>query len=304
MLTIRHYRIFQAVAEYANMSEAAKQLYVSQPTISQTILDIEAHYGVKLFERYPKNLYITDAGKRLLNYVNPLIYSFENVSSLSLDHMLKYPLRIGATYTVSSCILDDILKDAKKRNHNLDFCVNVANTQIIEQKLLKNELDFAIVEGIIKSKDIITMPIADDCLVLVCGKDHPFAQRDRVDLKSLNDQDFILRETGSGTRKLFESQMASKQINYRVKWECSSFDTVKAAVIENEGIAVISARLIHEELESGQLFVVYIDECIWKRDFFLCYHKSKTLTPEMQPFMNATVDYKIKGVKCPIVKHA
>ncbi|MEG0216181.1 MAG: LysR substrate-binding domain-containing protein, partial [Hungatella sp.] len=80
--------------------------------------------------------------------------------------------------------------------------------------------------------------------------------------------------------------------------------TVKAAVIENEGIAVISARLIHEELESGQLFVVYIDECIWKRDFFLCYHKSKTLTPEMQPFMNATVDYKIKGVKCPIVKHA
>lgn len=300
MLTIRHYKIFKAVAECHSMSEAAKLLYISQPTVSQTISELEKYYDVKLFERYPKKLYITEPGKRLLTYVNPLIYSFDNVSGLTLSGTDRYPLKIGATYTVSSCILNDILKAAKKKMSSLDFYVSIDNTDKMEQKLLKNEIDFAIVEGVIKNNDVITVPVADDCLVLVCGKSHPFAEREHVALRDLNDQNFILREPGSGTRKIFESEMSSHQISYRVKWECSSFDTVKAAAIAGEGLAVISARLISDELQNGLLSVIYINECIWKRDFFLCYHKNKTLTSELQPFINATLEYKIKGVRCPI----
>lgn len=302
MLTIRHYKIFKTVCECENMSEAAKQLYISQPTISQTILEMEKHYGVKLFDRYPKKLYITTQGKYLLDFVNPLIYSFDNVNELSLHHMSRYKIKVGSTYTVSACILNDIIDASKIRNDSLDFYVSVDNTQMIEQKLLNNDLDFAIVDGIIKSKDIITMPIADDCLVLVCGSDHPFAKEDYVPLEALNNQDFILREEGSGTRKLFEIEMYNKNVQYNIKWECSSLDAVKTAVIHNQGLAIISARLIREELEQNKLFVVNVNECMWQRDIYLCYHKSKTMSPEFKPFMDAAIAYHIEGVKCPIAE--
>lgn len=302
MLTIRHYKIFKAVADCANMSEAAKQLYVSQPTISQTILEIERHYNVKLFERYPKKLYITEEGKHLLNFVNPMLYAFDNVNNLSLHQMTRYKIRVGATYTVSACLLNDVMKMSRERNDNLDFYISVDNTQTIEEKLLSNDLDFALVDGVIKSKDIVTVPIADDCLVIICGNEHPFAKRKRVSVEELNNQDFILREAGSGTRKLFETEMANKKIAYNLKWECSSLDAVKTGVINNQGLAIISARLIREELENGKVFVVKINDCMWQRDIYLCYHKSKTLTSEFKPFMDAAIAYHIEGVKCPIAE--
>ena len=301
MLTIRHYKIFKAVAEYENMSEAAKKLYVSQPTISQTILEIEKHYNAKLFERFPKKLYITDAGKKLLSFVNPLLYAFDNVNNLSLQQRAYYKIRVGATYTVSTYLLNDVMTSCKQKTDMLDFFIQIDNTHKIEDQLLLNELDFALVDGVIKSSDIVSVPIAEDCLILVCGDKHPFATRKRVRLEELNNQDFILREEESGTRKLFETQMETKKINYNVKWASSSINAIKNAVIANQGLAIISARLIKDELENGTLFVVKNKECIWRRDVCLCYHKSKTLAPEFRPFIDTAIAYQKDGLLCPIV---
>lgn len=301
MLTIRHYKIFKAVAEYENMSEAAKQLFVSQPTISQTILEIEKHYNVKLFERFPKKLYITEAGKHLLSFVNPLLYAFDNVNELSLQQMSRYKIRVGSTYTVSTYLLNEVMNQCNQTTDTLDFYIHIDNTHKIEEQLLLNELDFALVDGVIKSSDIISMPIAEDCLILVCGSKHPFAHRKRVRLEELNNQDFILREEESGTRKLFEAQMASKKINFTVKWASSSINAIKNAVIDNQGLAIISARLIKDELENGKLFIVKNKECIWRRDVCLCYHKSKTLAPEFRPFIDTAIAYQRIGVQCPVV---
>lgn len=302
MLTIRHFKIFKAVAETTNMSEAAKLLYISQPTISQTISEMEKYYNAKLFDRYPKKLYITERGQHLLNYVNPLIDTYNKVNDLSLENIDSCRIRVGATYTVSTCILNDIMEASKARNPFIEFYVNVDNTSMIEQKLLHNDIDFAIVDGVMKSQDIVTVPIADDCLVLVCGKQHPFATRSQVSIEELNDQDVILREEGSGTRKLFEAEMLNKKIQYNIKWECSSMDAIKSAVINNQGIAIISARLIREELEQQKLFVVKVNECMWQKDIYLCYCKNKTLSSEYQPLMYAATAYYSEGVKCPIAE--
>lgn len=302
MLTIRHFKIFKAVAEHANMSEAAKYLYISQPTVSQTISEIEKYYGVKLFERYPKKLSITPKGQLLLNHVNSLIDAYEQVNHLSLDQNQACHIRVGATYTVSACILNDILEASKKLNDYMDFYINVDNTSSLEEKLIHNDLDFAIVDGNIKSNDVITVPIADDCLVLVCGNQHPFALKKHVLLHELNGQDVILREEGSGTRKLFEAEMLRHHIKYQVKWECTNMDAIKNAVMNNQGIAIISARLIREELQNKKLFLINISECIWKKDIFLCYYKTKSLSSEFKPFIQAATGYYVEGVKCPIIE--
>lgn len=300
MLTIRHFKIFKIVAECKSMSKAAEQLYISQPTISQTISDIEKHYKVKLFDRYPKQLFITSAGEKLLNNVNSLLYKFETVENLNLSNDWRIDVRIGATDTAASCILTHIINKSKEVNDKLEFYVSIDNTDNIEQKLLKNEIDFAIIEGSIKSKDIVTMPIADDCLVLVCGKNHPLADTPNIKANDLCNQDFIVREKGSGTRQLFDDVMKLKHINHNIKWECSSFAAIKQAVINNQGIGLISARLIADEVENGSLKVIMANEFVWKRDFYLCYHKSKNLSKDLMPIVETAVSYKLEGVKCPI----
>lgn len=302
MLTMRHFKIFKVVCETENMSEAAKRLFISQPTVSQTISEIEKHYDAKLFERYPKKLALTSKGKYLLEYAQLLIDTYDKVNQLSLQQEDACSIRIGATYTVSACILNDIMNSSKKMNPHMDFYVNVDNTSALEHKLIQNDLDFIIVDGVIKSNDIITVPIADDCLVLVCGKKHPFAQNKHLSIKDLNHQDVILREEGSGTRKLFESEMLAHNIKYNVKWECTNMQAIKNAVMENQGIAILSARLIKEELENKQLFLVNVSECIWKKDIFLCYSKNKYLSGEFKPFVQAATSYSAEGVKCPILE--
>ena len=290
MLNIRHYRIFQCVAQCLNMSHAAKQLYVSQPTVSQTISEMEKYYEIKLFERYPKKLFLTDAGTRLLKAVNAFLYSYEEINNMNLKDT-KTILHIGATHTIEDSILDPILSDAQKRSSSLDFYVRVTNTATIEEMILSNELDFGIIEGKIENEDITTIPITKDTLLLICSTKHPFASKDSLSLDDLNNVNFVLREKGSGTRELFERKMAFHHINYNVKWECTGFNAIKNAVINNRGIGVISSRMIQKEIDNNLLKVVPIEEFIWKRDFFLVYHKNKELSDNILPFYDAAINF-------------
>ncbi|MCF0107050.1 MAG: hypothetical protein HUJ53_09825, partial [Holdemanella sp.] len=204
-------------------------------------------------------------------------------------------------YTVSQCILPDIIEKTNTSDPSIAFYVNESNTKTLEQLLLRNDLDFVITEGNIQNKDIIKVPVANDCLVLVCGRNHPFYGLDKIDIKQLNDENFVLREEGSSTRRTFEDEMINNNINYNIVWECASIEAVKRAIIQNKGMGVISARLIVDEILNGDLHIVKATEVIWKKDIFLCYHKNFKHLRSYQPFIDTTITYQSAGVKCPIV---
>jgi DNA-binding transcriptional LysR family regulator len=295
-MTIRHLHVFVMVAELQNMSAAAEKLYISQPTVSQIISELEKHYGVRLFERYPKRLQLTPAGERLLSYARRVLSEFDHLERRMADSAQRDSLRIGATITVGSCMMSELATLLKSRDHGLDLSVCVENTQKIEQKLLQNQLDAAVVEGTIKSTDLITKPIIRDVLVLVCGNDHPFASRQSVLPEELAGQPFILREPGSGTRELFEHFMQVQQIPITVKWESSSLDSIRQAVIANHGLSVLSSRLIQKQLEAGMLRIVPVEHCVWQRDFYLVYHKNKYLSDPMKTFFSCVEQYMQKDL--------
>ena len=179
-MTIRHLRIFITVAECKKMNLAAKKLYITQPTVSQAIRELEEHYGVKLFERLSKKLFITDAGKYLLFKAKNLVEQYDALEISMKENYQKESLRIGASLTVGAILLSDIINDLEEINPNLDTFAFVNNTSIIEQKLLDSSLDVAIVEGKVKSNDLISIPMIDDYLVLVCGIDHPLANKTHI----------------------------------------------------------------------------------------------------------------------------
>lgn len=284
-MTIRHLRIFITVADLGSMTAAAKALFISQPTVSQAITELETHYGIKLFERLSKRLFITQNGSQLLSYAR-------HITSLvdEMEQVIKNPeeigsMTIGASLTIGECLLPALISIFTKKYPHFQVNAIIKNTLDIETLIAKNTVDLAIVEGIVHSADIITEPFENDELALVCGKEHPLYNVKTVFPDELTNINFIVREKGSGTRELFENAMSANEIKWRPAWECNGSDIIKSAALKSIGVAVISKRLVQHELDKGLLHAFQIDGIELKRKFSIAYHKNKYMTQSMKNFL-------------------
>lgn len=285
-MTLRHLKIFIKVADAGSMTAAAEALYVSQPTVSQAIIELESHYGVKLFDRLSKRLYITELGKQFLSYARHIASLFDE-----MEQQLKNPdqtgvLKVGASITIGTFLLPEWVKSFNKEYPTLHLQVVVRNTKEIEGMLLSNNLDFGIVEGHIHSNDIHSEPLMEDELVCVCGEGHPWFESTH-EAVNLEEGAFIVREVGSGTRELFESVMTAHDLRTHIVWECSDSEGIKQAAISGIGIGVISRRLVKNEVNEGVLRVLKAKNIEFKRKFCIVHHKNKYLTPAIQCFFES-----------------
>ena len=167
------------------------------------------------------------------------------------------------------------------------------NTRKIEQLILTDRLDLGVVEGETMSPDIISRPFMDDELTLICGPRHRFAGMDVIEPKDLANEDFVIREYGSGTRKTFEDVMTAKGLSWRITWTCNNADSIRAAVSEGLGIAVISQRAVVHDITLGLLCALPVRDLEFKRTFKIVYHKNKYLTAPMHHFINLCLNSKL-----------
>lgn len=281
-MTIRHLRIFIAVAETGKMSAAAEQLYLSQPTVSQTIRELENHYGVQLFERYSQKLFITEAGKRLLKYAQTILLDFDRLEENMLTYGGNTPLRIGATVCVGSIVIPHVLRELEKIMPQTDTFVTVGNTAAIEQKLLRAQVDVGIMQGKIQSSELTAIPAVPDELVIVCSPDHPLAQQRKVTPKDLEKYPFCLREAGSGTRAVFEQFVQRNRLIPKIRWEATCPDAVRRAVLQNGCLAVMPLRQVEPDAARGQMHIITGPHPAWNAPYYFVYHKDKELSPELR----------------------
>ena len=284
MATLRQLEAFIATAEFKKMSEAAKHLYISQPTISQIISELEKEYGTKLFERQAKELRITPAGSLLLKSAREIMAIEQNLKQNMKTMNRIRPLRVGATVTVGANIIGKIIAQITEEYPDIDAFVNVSNTHQIEHMLLNNELDIAIAEGIMTHNELNAKPVFVDKLCIICGKDHPFAGRPYLHVSDLHNQNFILRERGSGTRAIFEAAMDAHHVPYEIKWESSSTPAILDAVSRNLGLGFVSERCATVKADAGLLFQCPVPEIDSERFFYLCYNSTHPMTSQMKDF--------------------
>lgn len=286
-MTFRHFQIFIAVCDTMNMTAAARELYMSQSAVSQAVAEMERHYNVRLFERLSKKLYLTQAGEQLIGYARHIIRMNLDAEQSMRDMSENEVVRVGASVTIGACVLPGLTSGIMRTYPQLSLQVEVGNTEHVKKLLLRDRLDIGLVEGDADSEDLINYPFMRDTLVLICSKSHPFAMRSSIHSQEMQQENFILREAGSGTRKIFEDKMKEKQLHWNCIWTCSNADSIKAAVAEGIGISVISKRYVTREVEAGLLCMVDIDDLAFERDFKVIYHKNKYLTHSMNCFINA-----------------
>lgn len=284
-MTRRDLEIFVTVADCGKMSEAARRLYITQSSVSQAVGEIEREYGVLLFERLSRSLHLTDVGRECLAYAKRVL-----ALQREMDEFLRFSsqssrIHVGATVTVGTCVISPILLELGRELPDVRADVLVANTHILEEKLLRSELDIALVEGVVKHPDLVSQAVIRDHLVLVCGPGHPFAGRRQVSAEELSGQPLILREPGSGTRAQVEDQLLARRVPMDVVWDCYNSEAIKNAVMDGHGISLISRRLVASECESGRLWAADVPELNLSRSFDLVYHKDKFLGSALRAFI-------------------
>jgi DNA-binding transcriptional LysR family regulator len=285
-MTFRYLEIFLCVCDTGNMTAAAKKLYIAQPSVSQAIMELEKYYGVKLFERLGKKLFITQAGQKLMAYARHIINLQAEMEKEMLEIKSHPLIRVGASMTVGTCILSDIVADFYNNNPGVRIASVVDNTKIIEEMLLEDKIDLALVEGAIHSPNLITRPFMDDELVLICSPEHQWAGLDYIERPAIMGAGFIVREEGSGTRELFETVMRENGVNWHPTWVCNNSETIKNAVTADMGIAVISQMSVKREVANKQLSMLRIKNINFKRQFVIVYHKNKFISAKMQAFLD------------------
>lgn len=291
-MTIRHLRIFIEVSKTGKMSIAAQRLFISQPTVSQAIRELEDHYGRKLFDRLSKRLYITSFGKELFNYAAQVVEQFDNLEKKMNDSIHVENLRIGASVTVGTCLLSKIIKEFHTLSPRVSTYSYVNNTSMVEKKLLNSDLDIAIVEGDIHSQDLITIPVIDDYLVLLCNNEHPLSNKENVSLSDLQNSKFAMREGGSGTREYFERILHQYKVQIQLVCEASSTDTIRRAILDDDCLSLLSIHTFEEDIINGNIKIINSELSALKRSFKLVYHKDKILSPSIVNLKNILKKYK------------
>jgi len=274
------------------MSLAANRLYLSQPTVSQAIRELEENYEVSLFDRLAKRLHITPAGQELLRQAYQVVGQFDQLEANMNKSKYQKSLRIGGTITIGACLLSKIMSDFSEIMPEANSYTFLGNTHTIEEKLLHSELDIAIVEGKVQSPDLVSIPCIHDFLVLGCGQNHPFAKRECIHVQELNDQPFIMREPGSGTRALFDYFIKRHHLNIHISWEATCPEAFRNAILYNQCLAVISVRLLERDIMNGQIRIFNVQTNEFQRSFNLVYHKDKIHTPAMNTIQNIIAQYQ------------
>lgn len=294
-MTIRHLKIFIQVADTGKMSSAAKNLYMTQPSVSQAIRELENHYQILLFERFAKKLHITEAGRQLYVYAKQAVAQFDLLEEQMSSRSRRDRLRIGATVSVGGSIFSPAIRDFRSLFPHLDISCFIGNTQEIEEQLLDTQLDVGIVEGFLKSPDLVTIPLLNDPLVLACSREHPLASREALRISDLEGQEFVIRENGSGTRELLERFLLSHSIRIRITFEAHTPDAIKNAVRYNSCLTLISSRLLEQELRSGEFIAFSNESSEWNRSFRLAYHKYKDLSGYLPALESVFSSYQEKS---------
>jgi len=293
-MTLRHLNIFLCVCDENNMTRAAAKLHMTQPSVSQAIQELEEHYEVLLFERLGRRLFITEAGQRLLSYAQRTMSLHQQTELAMREFGQVYHLRIGASVTIGECVLIDLIQYMYEMNPKQDIVSEIHNTAELEKMLLQDELDLALVEGVIQSESLIAQPFLADELIFIASPQSSFLEKKEISLGMLKKMKFFVREDGSGTRDLFTKLMQQHAVDFEISGIYNNAETIKKAVIAGLGVSVISRRAVKNELARGELCSFNVADLSFKRDFHIVYHKDKYISKELQ----ATIElcHNIEGI--------
>ena len=235
-------KAFDATARAGSMTAAAKQLGLRQPTVSAHILRLEEEYGVELFFRKGRRLVLTEFGDALLEHTRRIFSAADDARSMLVAAKTHYSGTLNL-HAIGPYNITPIIKAYRATHPNVQISVTVGDSQSITQRILDYQGDIGLVLNDINDPQIYCMPYRKQTLVIFAAKTHELAnKKGALSLSDLVDQEFVLREEGSGTLQAFERYLNDKKIRIKTSVEMRSREAVREAVVQGLGLGVVADR--------------------------------------------------------------
>lgn len=267
-----------AVAQTRNFTQAAAELSLTQPAVSQHIRQLEQELGMPLFIRKKNRMLLTPEGEIAVKYAKRLKAMEEKMRVEIADAKRNLRnLRIGITHTAESSIVTESLARYSAEYPNISITIVTDTIKNLYDKMENFELDLAIAEGRLYHPEFSTIMLDTDYLVCVVSKTHPLAKRSVMTLQDLRRQRMILRLPTSATRIQFEAALESAGESIRdfnITLEVDNIATIKDLIRKDLGVSILARSSCMDELRKGKLAVLSIENLSMVRETNLIYHKS------------------------------
>lgn len=284
-ITFRQLEVFEAVARLLSYTQASKELHLSQPAVSMQIKQLEESAGIPLFEQIGRKIYLTEAGQEMYHYSRSISHQLDEAEEVleQLKGLQTGRLEITVA-TTANAFATRMLAMFKKQHEGVTVSLDVTNREYLLRQLAENEKDIAIMGRPPEDADLVTEPFADNPLVVIAAPDHPLAGKKSIPLYMLQDQTFVVREQGSGTRTAMQRFFDEHNLRVTSSMEMNENEAIKQAVQAGMGLGVVSIHTIELELETNRLVILDVEDFPIMRHWYLVHRKEKRLSPITQAF--------------------
>ena len=286
-IPFRQLTLFEAVARHLSFTRAAEELYLSQPAVSMQIRQLEDSVGLALFEKSGKRINLTEAGREVFRYsqsINRELAEMEEVLE-SLKGLSRGRLNIAVASTVNY-FAPRLLAEFHKKYPGIHLKLDVTNREKLIQMLIDNSVDMVLMGQPPANVEVEYEAFMDNPLVVVAPPEHPLCDVKAIPVERLEEEVFLMREPGSGTRQAMERFFAEHDMQIRQGMQMTRNEAIKQAVRAHLGLGIVSTHTIELELETGRLIVLDVKGFPIIRQWFLVYRKGKRLSPPGKVFRN------------------
>jgi DNA-binding transcriptional LysR family regulator len=287
-VTLRQLRTFKTVADLNSFSLAAQRLKLSQPSISYQVKELEETLGLPLLDRLGKRVQLTEAGSVLYSYARRMLDVLDEATVVieEMRGIKRGTLRVGASTTVGIYLLPAALGAFKKQHPGLVISLEIGTRARVQEQVLRNELDLAVVGPALRDPDLAIIPFLSDELVVVAPAGHALTGKRGLTLKDLADQPFVMREAASGSRWSLEKAARKAGAKLTVAMELGSNGAIKHAVESGLGLAVISRYACALEFSTKRLIELDVRGFPIRRDWHIVHLRRRKLPASVLAFID------------------
>ncbi len=284
--TLHQLKVFATVARHGSFTRAAEELFITQPTVSSQIKQLTKAIGLPLFEQIGKRLYLTDTGKELLHTCREIFAGLDNFEMKVADFKGTKQGRLRlSVITTAKYFIPRLLGSFCQMHPGVDVSLQVINHQQIQRRMWENQDDLYIASQPPEDIDLRSQAFLDNPLVVIANAAHPLANKKNIPIKHLNDEPFIMREQGSGTRQAVQALFAKHKVSVSVKLELGSNEAIKQAIAGGLGISVLSLHCLISHDVSGELKILDVEHFPIKRRWYVSHLAGKQLSVVAETFL-------------------
>jgi len=285
-ISLKQLRVFVGITQHRTLTTAAEAMFLSKAAVSMALSELEKQLGNPLFDRVNHRLILNQEGIKLLPLADEILNRASNITALfDQNSPAVGTLKIGASDTIGNHLLPAMLSSFRLQHQHYSQQIFISNSALICQKLLDFELDIALIEGQAQHKDLISTVFNQDEMCIIAAPSHPLVQQDCVNIVDLENSEWVLRESGSGSRTFFMHHLAQQIENWQESFELNTTESLINCVAAGLGFGCLSALAAQYALKDGRVNQLKLPATM-HRQFWLVLDKDKYQTPLLRQFIN------------------